>query len=71
MPGPLKSPARQFVEILRKAGQHMLDEVFGLGAVHFVQGGQRHDPCPLVFHSLVGGAKRVVFVLDRGGQVAG
>ena len=35
----LKSTARQFVQILLVAGQHVLDEILCLGAVHGVQGG--------------------------------
>ena len=35
----LKSTARQFVQILLVAGQHVLDEILRLGAMHGVQGG--------------------------------
>ena len=39
LPWASKPSPRQFVQILLVAGQHVLDEILRLGAVHGVQGG--------------------------------
>ena len=72
MSGPyrdaLKSAARQFIQILLIARQHVRDEIFGFGGVHGVQGGHL-----LLARGLELPVAAVAFLdaLDDGGQPVG